>query len=77
MKTIKMKIINEAEIGNKPLLNDNMPDKNAPPIVGTDVGNANYTCGKCGKTLAVNIIEGQITNTVVKCQVCDEFNLFE
>ena len=42
MKTIKMKIINEAEIGNKPLLNDNMPDKNAPPIVGTDVGNANY-----------------------------------
>ncbi|MHB8103678.1 MAG: hypothetical protein ACYDEF_16310 [Methanosarcina sp.] len=72
-----MKIINESEIGNRSVLDDNMPDKNMPPIAGTGTGNVNFICGSCGKTLAENLIEGNITGIVVRCQICKEYNLFE
>lgn len=71
MKTIKMKLIKQSEIGNRPVL---QPAPYLDALVKGE-GDTDYVCNNCGKVLFEAIIEGQIIEIVVKCPVCGEFNL--
>lgn len=71
MRQIKMKIIKQTEVGNRPILR---PGPELDALVKGE-GNIDYICGNCGKVLYEKINKGQVTEIVVKCPVCGELNL--
>jgi DNA-directed RNA polymerase subunit RPC12/RpoP len=71
MKSIKMKIIKQSEIGNRAVL---QPASDLDALIKGE-GDTNYVCGKCGKILFESINKGQVKDIVAKCPVCGEFNL--
>lgn len=48
--------------------------KNVPAFTGE--GDVNYICGNCGALIAEKISRGQITNAVVLCPQCGQYNEF-
>ena len=45
----------------------------APPVLIASTHTVNYACGKCG-TVLMRAEEGQVSNLLIRCTVCESYN---
>lgn len=72
--TLKAKIIPEPKPDTRTVFvaSGKLLISNKPFITAN--GDRNILCGSCGRILLKNILEGQISNIVIKCPECNEYN---
>ncbi len=70
---LKLKVISKPEDGTRTILVRQPREDDFPSIVRGN-GEINMLCGYCRTVLAEGINEGQVSNVVLKCPICNNYN---
>ena len=68
MSTVRMQVINPAELGGREALEA----ATVPAISGS--GRTDYCCGSCGSVLLKHMFYSQVRDLLVKCPRCASVN---
>ncbi len=70
MPNIKLRVIPKPAEGTRSVINLTGPGT----VAFSGHGDVVLECGNCGEPLAENVQEGQLSNLVIRCNNCAEYN---